>query len=791
MEISIVPQPRKVVEGAGSFDPRGRAWSVHPSAASHKAVAHKLKALGARVKKGKGLSPLTIAVGEVAPGSLKAPKKSEGYALSIAPEGLALAGADLDGLFWGLVTLEQMLLSGPQLPAVTITDWPEIAIRGHHDDVSRKQISTLEDFKRIVRLLSRFKVNYYTPYMEDTLHIKSFPDIGEGRGKLMPDEVRELVAEGERHNVEIMPTYSLIGHQENLLSLPRYAHLGRKVFQKLSTYDPAKPELRKFLKKVIADACALFPCEYFHMCFDETQGVQKDLFFEHANWCARELVRHGKTPVMWVDMVYNHWGCKAIKKLHPKIVPVDWDYGDTSKGVHHWEELSRQGRPVWGLAGYRNSPFLPDSERTKDHFEGWMRQLARVPGGALFSSMWGDGGYENSRDLTWNLYAALGEYTWSGAAADRKTFERRFQQIFYGRHLSELERIVTELPRRLSLPAGSYKGMHHVNAYGMLRYAAANREQAAAFDRDEKLLVSALADLKTCSRRAKREKGHLDHYEVSLRRMLSVVHRLQFAFRHARRAHRLAGDTLVRMETRKLVAELRKVRDRYAEVWLRHNKRPNIEVSLAAFDRAAESFLQITRPPRETGRIGVEYRPLDLTRHYDVDFLPIGGIPIGPVVLNDVPFAFAGVDKTHVNLSKKNRRIELSFEPALLRDVHLIVTGSKPHDGEPLPALRLELLRHGKVTYTEELKAIRHLCDWWAPLDEHIWAGGGFKFVDPKRVRFALKPANMYGLTEVLALPLDWAVPADGMRLTSLGAVRLELFAATLEVQTAGDYLKP
>ncbi len=135
--------------------------------------------------------------------------------------------------------------------------------------------------------------------------------------------------------------------------------------------------------------------------------------------------------------------------------------------------------------------------------------------------------------------------------------------------------------------------------------------------------------------------------------------------------------------------------------------------------------------------------------------------------------------------------IELSFEPALLRDVHLIVTGSKPHDGEPLPALRLELLRHGKVTYTEELKAIRHLCDWWAPLDEHIWAGGGFKFVDPKRVRFALKPANMYGLTEVLALPLDWAVPADGMRLTSLGAVRLELFAATLEVQTAGDYLKP
>ena len=83
------------------------------------------------------------------------------------------------------------------------------------------KISKPEDFERIVRHLSRFKVNYYTPYMEDTLHIKSFPDAGAGRGKLMPNEARALVEEGARHNVQIMPTYSLMGHQENLLSLPR------------------------------------------------------------------------------------------------------------------------------------------------------------------------------------------------------------------------------------------------------------------------------------------------------------------------------------------------------------------------------------------------------------------------------------------------------------------------------------------------------------------------------------------------------------------------------------------
>ena len=84
-----------------------------------------------------------------------------------------------------------------------ITDWPAIAVRYHHDDVSRKQISTVEDFKRIIRLLSGWKIGHYTLYMEDVLHIASHPRIGEGRGKLMPEEVRELVKYAQQWNVEL------------------------------------------------------------------------------------------------------------------------------------------------------------------------------------------------------------------------------------------------------------------------------------------------------------------------------------------------------------------------------------------------------------------------------------------------------------------------------------------------------------------------------------------------------------------------------------------------------------
>ena len=527
---AVVPQPRRLQRRPGGFPTAGARWQVAPEALRHPAVAHKLKTLGLKCRRQASLPAHTLVAGEPEALSVTPPDAVQGYVLAVSPQGIVLRGHDADGLFWGLVTLEQLLDGGAYLPCLVIEDWPAVAMRGHHDDISRKQVSRVEDFQRIIRLLSRYKVNVYTPYIEDMLHLASYPDIGEGRGKLMPDEVRAVVREGRLHNVAVLPTFSLIGHQENLLRLPRYAHLGRAVFQGPSSYDPENPAVREFLARVIGEVAALFPCEYFHMGFDETQGVSADAYFAHANWCAAELRKHGKRAVMWADMIYNHFGHASARRLDPSIILVNWQYDDVSAGVPHWDELTSLGREVWGLAGYNNwACFLPDFEQSKRHFADWMRQLAKTPAPALFSSMWGDEGYENSRDLAWNLFACFAENAWSGSDADPASFERRFQRTFYGATLPKLEALVRTLPGALSLGPGEWWTLHRRTLPALRRTVAAKETLARTIDRDEKLLRGALADVASCRRMARKEVGHLDHFEVGLRRMLSVAHRIQFA----------------------------------------------------------------------------------------------------------------------------------------------------------------------------------------------------------------------------------------------------------------------
>ena len=68
------------------------------------------------------------------------------------------------------------------LPAVRVRDWPKMAMRGVHDEFSYGQVSTMENFKDMIRFLADFKMNTLIYYFEDTFRFERYPTIGEGRG---------------------------------------------------------------------------------------------------------------------------------------------------------------------------------------------------------------------------------------------------------------------------------------------------------------------------------------------------------------------------------------------------------------------------------------------------------------------------------------------------------------------------------------------------------------------------------------------------------------------------------
>ncbi|MBI5724647.1 MAG: hypothetical protein HZA50_11860 [Planctomycetes bacterium] len=743
-----------------------------PAPGITESVRHKLKSLGFSIIRDASLPELTVIFGSPSLKNPDPPSRPEGYALHCDRNGVAVRGRDADGLFWGLVTLEQLLDGGRRVPCVEIHDAPAYPFRKHVDDISRRQISRLDDFMEIIRRLSYYKIRYYCPYMEDVLYIRSFPEIGQGRGRLTPAELRTMHAEARRHNITILPKYSLLGHQENLLSHRKFRKYAREVFQFPSAYDVRKPILRPYLRKVIRDVCGLFPdSPYFNAQFDEVIGLTEKEFMAHALWCAKELARYGKRMMMAADMFKNHYGLKKIRRLTGGIVTNEWNYGDPRNVEKAYLKLKLA--PL-GQAGYCNwCAFLPSFVNAKRNIDLWTGVMRRWGGPGFGSSQWGDGGYENHRDLCWNLFAYYGEAVWTGRAV-QKDFESRFQATFYGAPLPGLKKIVEEIaPARKIAPAQSWK-LFRMPWNGLVRFAAVKKDSLKDARTDLAAIRKGLALLKTC--RPKRNAAHLEHFRVALERERHVRERLLLA---GRAAAGLAGPALARA-ARKMLGDLRAVRKMYERDWLRNNKRPNIEVSLKVFDDFADSMRQaMTSCSRQSGR----YRCLDLGGFYNTYIPDVGGVPIGPGMVNGVPFRFAGLHHSHADLTH-DKPLCLQFKACKVSDIHIICGGQRiAADLKKIgPMAEIALYHKGKIVFSEKLLSIRHICDWWAPLGEHIWAGGGFLHVDRKRVSYALKPGQMHGLTHLSRFKVvGRRADALRIRLIDKGPQAIGLFAATIE----------
>ena len=119
------------------------------------------------------------------------------------------------------------LRQGDPLPAVRVHDWPKMAMRGVHDEFSYGQVSTMENFKDMIRFLAEFKMNTLIFYFEDTFRFKRYPKIGDGRGALTREQIDELEAFAKPLGVEIFPVFEMLGNQGALLMLDEVAAVCR------------------------------------------------------------------------------------------------------------------------------------------------------------------------------------------------------------------------------------------------------------------------------------------------------------------------------------------------------------------------------------------------------------------------------------------------------------------------------------------------------------------------------------------------------------------------------------
>jgi hypothetical protein len=399
--------------------------------------------------------------------SLPDAAKEQGYTITISARDIVVGAASEKGLFYGMMTLEQ-LVNGAKtrgqtvLPCLSMVDWPALRMRGYSEDFGRNQLPTMEEHKRAIRLLSRFKIDTYLWFIEPDHFVYSFdPELGADYDRFRFEEIRELVAYAKEYYVDVIPTVELLGHMEMTLSNPKYLELAEmpQGGGDLCATSDASFDL---VRKMVSEIAPAFGGKYFHCGLDESYAVGKGRSAEavkekgiervFADYYARMdgLVNsQGQTMMMYADIILNHPG--ILKMLPKNIVPMFWDYSprDRHPGMTTIKDSGLAFTALSGLWDWNNLyPLYPPAFQ---NMETLAAQAAKEGALGHFVSSWGDG-YKGAAGVNLselNFYGVVycGAVSWKTEPIAMPEYSNAFARQFYSSGNEKLAEALTRLAR--------------------------------------------------------------------------------------------------------------------------------------------------------------------------------------------------------------------------------------------------------------------------------------------------------------------------------------------------------
>jgi hexosaminidase len=300
----VIPQPAKIEPGSGSF--KVSSATIIQAAGADAAALQGARYLSALWKRSNQLSLPIASKGIPTGASLISFRTEPGFAaeayrLKVSPHRITISATTAAGLFYGAVTLWQLLpagSSGGEIAAQTIIDEPRYPWRGLMLD-SARHFQSPAFVRSMIDWMAWHKLNVLHWHLTDDqgwrLQIRKYPkltSVGAWRipasvpgserkkpygGFYTQQQVREIVAFAATRHVQIVPEIDMPGHAQAAIaaypelgaidshpSLPVSANWG--VHSHLFNLEPGTFE---FLEDVLDEVMQLFPSRYIHIGGDE------------------------------------------------------------------------------------------------------------------------------------------------------------------------------------------------------------------------------------------------------------------------------------------------------------------------------------------------------------------------------------------------------------------------------------------------------------------------------------------------------------------------------------------
>jgi len=491
--VALVPTPREITQWPGVVS-LGAGWVVSSTRAPEDSGAVRLLIEEAadcgwpwRTAQAGG-HVRTIELRAIAPSARDSTLFTEqGYRLSVRRAGVVIEGVTAQGRFYGVQTLRQLIRGHPDgaIPCVDILDYPALAWRGISDDISRGQMSSLEDFKAIIRQLAYYKVDLYQLYIEDVFHFENGPAAVQRSGALTRRELELLVEEGRRNHVVVSPIFETLTHQERLSSSTPpgsgdqegpdlnsseagwggIARATRDFFGRIASPNTVEvaprtsfaaddPRALRYVQSLVDEIATVTRGPFFHVGGDEWQPVRPDggatdaagviqmrSYGRYLGQISTHLQeRFGCRAMLYGDVILEH--PESAQDLSRNLIVVDWHY-DPQDSFPSLRKLGDQGfrNRIVSPGLWTWSTFYPNYARAFPNVASAAKAAKREAVMGCITAAWGDGGAEKIRENNWAGYAYSAAACWETDAPPAEGFLRHFIVTQYGTDAPALARV--------------------------------------------------------------------------------------------------------------------------------------------------------------------------------------------------------------------------------------------------------------------------------------------------------------------------------------------------------------
>lgn len=251
-------------------------------------------------------------------------KNKEQYIIDVTNSGLVIRGASKGAVFYGVVTLDQILMGDicmtaqNQVRGIYINDIPRFGYRAIMLDPARNFLS-VESLKFFIDKMAQFKYNVLQLHLTDDqgwrIYIEKYPGLA-SKDHYTKKDLEEIISYAENRNVMVVPELDIPGHTSAMLSaFPKFKCANKdsvliKVGETVNMMLCASvDEVYCVIDDIIKEVSEIFPAKYIHLGGDEAAIVD--------NWakCPRCIKLMGDLGYCKPSQLMTYFFGKVIKSV--------------------------------------------------------------------------------------------------------------------------------------------------------------------------------------------------------------------------------------------------------------------------------------------------------------------------------------------------------------------------------------------------------------------------------------------------------------------------------------------